>query len=115
VVIARGDIVWVDFAEPRGSEPAKARPAIVMQEDWLLATDIATVLVVPLTSNVALEGFPGNVLVPTDASALDRDSVALVSQVGPVSREYLDPYPAGRLPAYVMSKVAAGVRLVTGV
>ncbi len=114
-MIARGDIVWVDFGQPRGSEPAKTRPAIVIQDDWLLATDIKTVLVVPLTSNLALEEFPGNVRVSTDVSALDRDSVALVSQVGPVSREFLDPYPAGRLPAYVMSKVAAGVRLVTGV
>ncbi|MFT4136690.1 type II toxin-antitoxin system PemK/MazF family toxin [Microbacterium sp.] len=114
-MIAHGDIVWVDFGSPRGSEPAKVRPAIVMQEDWLLASDIATVLVVPLTSNLALEGFPGNVLVPADASGLDRDSVAVVSQVGPVSREFLDPYPAGHLPGYLGSRVAAGIRLVMGI
>lgn len=55
---------------PRGSEPAKSRPAVVMQEEWLLATEIATVLVVPLTSNLALEAFPGDVLVPTESSNL---------------------------------------------
>lgn len=114
-MIAHGDVVWVDFGSPRGSEPAKRRPAVVLQEDWLLATAIATVLVVPLTSNVALEAFPGNVLVPLDASGLDRDSVAVVSQLGPVSREFIDPYPVGRVPAYVLSKIADGVRLVTGV
>ncbi|WP_417563342.1 type II toxin-antitoxin system PemK/MazF family toxin [Microbacterium sp.] len=115
MVIAHGDVVWVDFGSPRGSEPAKVRPAVVMQEDWLLATTIATVLVVPLTSNIALEPFPGNVLVPSDASGLERDSVAVVSQLGPVSREYLDPYPTARLPGYLVSKIASGVRLVTGV
>lgn len=115
MVIAHGDVVWVDFGEPRGSEPAKVRPAIVMQEDWLLATEISTVLVVPLTSNLALESFPGNVRISTDASSLDKDSVAVVSQLGPVSREFLNPYPAGTLPAYVLSKVAAGIRLVTGI
>lgn len=107
--------MWVDFGSPRGSEPAKIRPAVVAQESWLLATDISTVLVVPLTSNTALEAFPGNVLVPVDVSGLDKDSVAVVSQLGPVSREYLDPYPVGHLPAYLASKVDAGIRLVTGV
>lgn len=86
-----------------------------MQEDWLLATDIATVLVVPLTSNVALEAFPGNVLVSAESSTLDKDSVALVSQLGPVSREFVDPYPAGHVPGYVLAKIAAGIRLVTGI
>ncbi len=115
MVIAHGDVVWVDFGSPRGSEPAKRRPAVVMQEDWLLATQIATVLVVPLTSNVALEAFPGNVLVPVDASGLGKDSVAIVSQVGPVSREFLEPFPVGHVPSYVLSKIADGIRLVMGI
>ncbi|MEI5583439.1 MULTISPECIES: type II toxin-antitoxin system PemK/MazF family toxin [unclassified Agromyces] len=115
MVIAHGDVVWVDFGSPRGSEPAKRRPAVVMQEDWLLATQIATVLVVPLTSNVALEAFPGNVLVPVDASGLGKDSVAIVSQVGPVSREFLEPFPVGHVPSYVLSKIAEGIRLVMGI
>lgn len=115
MVIAHGDVVWVDFGSPRGSEPAKRRPAVVIQEDWLLATQIATVLVVPLTSNVALEAFPGNALVPVDASGLDKDSVAIVSQVGPVSREFLDPFPVGHVPSYVLSKIADGIRLVMGI
>jgi mRNA interferase MazF len=79
-VIAHGDVVRVDFGIPRGSESAKIRPAVVLQEDWLLATDIATVLVVPLTPNLAL-----------------------------------DPYPAGHLPGYLLSKIAPGIRLVTGI
>jgi mRNA interferase MazF len=115
VVIAHGDVVWVDFGSPRGSEPAKRRPAVVMQEDWLLASDIATVLVVPVTSNLTLEAFPGNVLIPVDASGLDKDSVAIVSQVGPVSREYLDAYSVGHLPGYVVTRIADGIRLVMGI
>lgn len=114
-MIAHGDVVWLDFGTPRGSEPAKRRPAVVMQEDWLIATEIATVIVVPLTSNVALEAFPGNVLVPVDASGLGKDSVAVVSRIGPVSREFLEPYPVGRVPSYVLSKIADGIRLVLGV
>lgn len=115
MVISHGDVVWVDFGSPRGSEPAKRRPAVVVQENWLLATRIATVLVVPLTSNIALEAFPGNVLVPVDTSGLGKDSVAVVSQIGPVSREYLDPHPVGHVPSYVISKIADGIRLITGI
>ena len=114
-MIRHGDVVWVDFGVPRGSEPAKIRPAVVLQEDWLLATAITTVILIPLTSNVAQEAFPGNVLVPADASGLDKDSVALVSQIGPVSREFLDPYPAGHLPGFLLTRIAVGVRLVTGI
>ncbi|GAB3518295.1 hypothetical protein GCM10027402_03310 [Arthrobacter monumenti] len=88
---------------------------MVVQEDWLLATQISTVLVVPLTSNLALDAFPGNVLIPVDASGLGKDSVAVVSQVGPVSREFLEPYPVGHVPSYVLSKVAGGIRLVMGI
>lgn len=107
--------MWVDFGSPRGSEPAKRRPAVVIQEDWLLATEIATVLVIPLTSNIALEAFPGNVLVPVDASGLGQDSVAVVSQVGPVSREFVELYPVGHVPSYFLSKIADGIRLVMGI
>jgi mRNA interferase MazF len=114
VVIRRGDVVWVDFGAPRGSEPAKIRPALVVQDDWLLASQIKTVSVVPLTSNTALDAFPGNVLVPAAASGLEKDSVAVVSQIGPVSREFVDPFPAGRLPAYLVARVDDGVRLVLG-
>ena len=113
-MIARGDVVWVDFGEPRGSEPGKVRPAVILQDDWLLASSIATVVVVPLTSNTRLAAFPGNVLIPSEASGLEKDSVAVVSQIGPVSREYIDPYPVGALANYLLSDVAAGVRLVIG-
>jgi mRNA interferase MazF len=115
MVIARGDVVWVDFGSPRGSEPAKVRPSVVMQADWLNASDIATVVMVPLTSNLRLHVFPGNVLVPATATGLDRDSVAIVSQVGPVSREFVEPYPVGTLPAYILSAITAGVRLTLAV
>lgn len=114
-MISHGDVVWVDFGSPRGSEPAKRRPAVVLQENWLLSSQIETVLVVPLTSSVGLEAFPGNVLVPVDASGLGKDSLAVVSQVGPVSREFLEPYPVGHVPSYIVSKITDGVRLVMGI
>jgi mRNA interferase MazF len=55
------------------------------------------------------------VLVPLDASGLEKDYVAVVSQVGPVGREFLDPYPVGRAPGYLVTRIADGIRLVMGI
>lgn len=115
MVIARGDIVWADFGSARGSEPAMVRPALVMQDDWLLASGIRTAVIVPLTSNTSLDAFPGNVLVPAESSGLEKDSVAIVSQVTALDRAFIDPYPAGHLPGYLMASISAGVRLVLGI
>ncbi|MFT3799432.1 type II toxin-antitoxin system PemK/MazF family toxin [Microbacterium sp.] len=114
MVIARGDAVWVDFGSPRGSEPAKIRPAIVVQADWLLASNLNTVVVVPLTSNTSHEAFPGNVRLPVEATGLDKDSVAIVAQVGPVSREYIEPFPIGRVPTYLLAEIDNGIRRSLG-
>ncbi len=113
-MIRRGNIVWVDFGLPRGSEPAKVRPAIVLQDNWLNESAINTVIVIPLTSNISHQRFPGNVFIPSSASGLERDSVALVTQVGPVSREFLEPYPVSTLPRFLFSQVCEGIRLATG-
>ena len=62
-----------------------------------------------------IEAFPGNVLVAAEVSGLDRDSIANVTQVGPVSREFVDPYPAGAVPPYLLAQIAVGIRLVAGI
>jgi mRNA interferase MazF len=110
-VIERGHVCWVDFGTPRGSEPAKRRPAVVVQADDFNRSRINTVVVVPLTSNTGLALMPGNVFLPAVATGLDRDSVANVSQVSATSREYLE-YPLGALPSDVLSEIDAGLRLV---
>lgn len=38
-----------------------------------------------------------------------------MSQAGPVSREYLDPYPVGHVPGYLLTKIGDGIRLVTDI
>jgi mRNA interferase MazF len=50
---------------------------------------MATVVVIPLTSNLAVERFPGNVLMPSKATGLPKDSVANGSRVTTVDRVQL--------------------------
>ncbi|UZN03011.1 type II toxin-antitoxin system PemK/MazF family toxin [Cellulomonas sp. S1-8] len=110
-MIDRGSVCWVDFGEPRGSEPGKQRPAVVVQADDFNRSAIGTVVVVPLTSNTSLAAVPGNVFVPRVASGLAKDSVANVSQVTVASREYVT-YPVASLPADLVAAIDDGLRLV---
>jgi mRNA interferase MazF len=81
VVISQGDVWWAELSAPTGSEPGFRRPVIVIQSDALNRSRIATVVCVPLTSNVRWADAPGNVLFRARSTGLSKDSVANVSQI----------------------------------
>ena len=80
-MIARGDICWVPLGKPSGSAPGYRRPVVVVSADSFNTSAINTVVVVAISSNLALEQAPGNVFLPMDRSNLSKDSVANVSQI----------------------------------
>lgn len=84
-----GEIYWVDLGFPIGSEPGFRRPALVIQSDNLNASNFGTTLIIPLTTNVALADYSGNVFVPAVSSELPKDSVALCSQIMVVDKTRL--------------------------
>ena len=85
----RGEVWWADLAEPRGSEPGFRRPVVVVQDDLLTASALATVMVVPMTANLARGQAIGNVTLPPSETGLDRPSVALVCQVMTIDKDLL--------------------------
>lgn len=89
MLIGRGDIWWADLPEPIGSAPGHRRPVLVVQSDTFNRSRLATVTVVALTSNVRFVDAPGNVLIPSNASGLPRDSVANVTQLLTIPRALL--------------------------
>jgi mRNA interferase MazF len=113
VVVAQGDIWWADLAEPAGSEPGFRRPIIIVQGESLNRSRIATVIVVPLTSNMEWAGAPGNVALPAESTGLPKDSVANVSQLMTLDRQVLIER-VGRLSQSKMELVLAGIDLVLG-
>jgi len=113
VVIERGEIWWADLSEPAGSGPGFRRPMLVVQSDAFNRSRIRTVVAVVVTSNLRLLDAPGNVLLPAKASGLPKDSVANVSQVITVDREYLSDR-AGRIRGALLGDVESGLRLVLG-
>jgi mRNA interferase MazF len=114
VVIERGQIWWADLGEPAGSEPGFRRPVLIVQSDAFNRSRIRTVIGLVLTSNLRLVDAPGNVLVPAKASGLPKDSVANVSQVLTIDKDFLVEL-AGRIKGRLLSDVDSGLRLVLGV
>jgi mRNA interferase MazF len=107
-MIRRGQIWWVDFAEPRGSEPGFRHPALVLQRDEVNASRINTVVVCVLTSNRVLATAPGNTLLPKRVTGLPRDSVANASQIATVNKDDLDALVT-TVPAQLMERVNEGI------
>jgi mRNA interferase MazF len=110
----RGEVWWADLGEPRGNEPAYQRPVLVIQADDFNRSNLATVIVLSLTSNVGLQTMPGNVLLPASESGLPKDSVINVTQIATVSKADLAEL-VGHAPPLTMDQVEYGLGLVLGI
>ena len=113
MVIAQGDVCWVELLEPTGSEPGFRRPVVVVQGDALNRSRLATVVCVPLTSNLRWADAPGNVLLTARTTHLPKDSVANVSQVIALDRGLLEQ-SVGRVPRAKIDLLLAGIDIVLG-
>jgi mRNA interferase MazF len=113
VVIAQGEVWWADLPDPTGSRPGFRRPVVVVQGDAFNRSRIATVVCVPLTSNLRWADAPGNVLLHARSTGLPRESVANVSQVVAIDRALLSER-TGRLSARQLLLILAGIDIVLG-
>jgi mRNA interferase MazF len=111
--VQRGEVWWVDFGEPFGSEPAFRRPAVVVQADAYNRSQLATVLLVPLTRSLEWAKAPGNVLLRPKHSGLKHASVANVSQLTVSDRRRLLER-VGSLPSVALNQLDEGLRQVLG-
>src|SRR5947209_7084408 len=113
VEVSQGEIWWADLPQPSGSGPGFRRPVVIVQGNHLNRSRIATVVCVPLTSNLAWAGAPGNVLMPSNVSGLAKDSVANASQILTVDRVLLADR-VGKLPPNRLAQVMSGIDVVLG-
>ena len=111
MVVERGEIWWADLDEPAASEPGYRRPVLLIQANAFNRSRLQTTVAVVLTSNVRLLDAPGNVLVPKAVSGLPKDSVANVSQIVTLDRDFLTER-TGKVPSRVMAAIDAGLKLV---
>lgn len=111
--LSQGDVWWAELPPPRGSDPGFARPVVVVQGDALNRSRIATVVCVPLTSNLKWADAPGNVVLDKRSTGLPKPSVANVSQIITLDRTDLTER-VGSLPGTKLDLVLAGIDVVLG-
>ena len=112
-MISQGEIWLADLPAPTGSGPGFRRPVVVVQSDALNQSRIATVICVPLTSNLKWALAPGNVRLSARTTGLPKDSVANVSQLLTLSKELLTKQ-VGRMPRSKLELLFFGIDLVLG-
>ena len=113
MVISQGEVWWADLRAPKGSEPGFRRPVVVVQGDALNRSRIATVVCVPLTSNLKWADAPGNVLLAARSTSLPKDSVANVSQIVALDKAGLTER-VGKLSAAKVDLLLSGIDIVLG-
>ena len=110
-MINQGDVYWVELDEPRGSEPGYRHPHVVVQNNLFNRSQIKTVVVCPLTSNLKRASAPGNVLLEKHEANLPKPGVVNVSQVFTVDKTQLDEY-IGTLASQRVREIVSGIKLV---
>jgi mRNA interferase MazF len=84
---------------------------MIVQGDSFNRSKIATVLCVPLTSNLKWADAPGNVFIEARLTGLPKDSVANVSQVVALDKSLLTER-VGKLSRAKTDLVLAGIDIV---
>ena len=87
MAVRRGEIYWVDFGTPRGSEQGGRRPALVIQND-IGNQASPTTIIAAITSKVK-KTYPFHVEVSSAESGLSQESTVLLEQLLTIAQEKL--------------------------
>ena len=111
-MISQGDIFWIDFEAPKGSEPGYRHPHVVIQNNVFNKSRINTVVVCALTSNMKRALAPGNVALKKGEANLPKKSVVNISQIFTVNKRDLSE-KIGTLSKGRTLQVLQGIKLLT--
>lgn len=110
----RGEIWWADLGVPFGSEPGFRRPVVVIQDDSFNRSNIQTVIVASVTTNLHLAEAPGNVYLEKKETGLSRDGVVNVSQISTLNKKRLTEKIA-TLSLSSMAEIDYGLKLILNI
>lgn len=110
-MIKRGQVYWVDFGQPHGSGPAYGRPAVVIQDNDFNETNLNTVIIAIITTNLRLVSMDGNVLLMPKTNGVSEPSVVNVTQVYTVDKSELVDL-MGVVTKLELKQIDDGLRLV---
>ena len=105
--LRRGDIVWLDFGTPRGSEPSGRRPALIVQNN---TGNVYSPNIIVATITRTIREYPVNVLVEPAESGLPEQSTIDCSLLLTVNKERVLS-KVGPLASQAMSRVDAALKV----
>jgi mRNA interferase MazF len=111
MVINQGDVFWIDFSEPTGSEPGYRHPHVIIQNNLFNRSRINTVVVCALTSNLKRSKAPGNVTLNKGEANLPKRSVVNISQIFTVNKSDLSE-KIGTFSKDRVSQILDGLKLL---
>ena len=89
MVINQGDVYWLRLENPADVEQSVPHPHVVIQDNGLNHSPLATVVICALTSNIKRVSIPGNVLLEVGEANLSRHSGVEVSKIFTVDNTHL--------------------------
>ena len=87
-MVARGDILLVNFGNPTGSEQGGVRPVLIIQND-IGNKHSPTVICAAITSQMNKAKLPTHVELDSSRYALVKDSVVLLEQLRTIDKRRL--------------------------
>lgn len=109
--IKQGEIYWVDLGEPSGSEPGYRHPHVVIQNNIFNSSNINTVVVCTLTTNLIRAKAPGNVTLDEGEANLPKKSVVNISQIYTVNKNDLTE-KIGQVSEKRIKEILEGLKLL---
>jgi mRNA interferase MazF len=106
--------IWLANLNPgHGTEPEKARPVLILQNQALLDAEHPSTLVIPLTTNLTPDAEPLRLRVAAQ-DKLERDSDLLIDQLRAIDNRRLIDGPLAKLDQETLWRVYEAVAEVLG-
>ena len=109
----RGEVWLAVLNPPRGTEPGKTRPVLIVQSQVLLDAGHPSTLIVPLTTKL-IEGAEPLRLRVGPSGRLTRKSDLLIDQLRAIDNRRLAGGPLTRLGEPLMARVGQALQEVLG-
>lgn len=106
----RGDVLRVDFDPAKGSEPAKARPCVVIQNDVGNKYSPVTIVAAITDADNVPKSYPVDVPVSKSEGGLTKDSVVQCNLIRCVDKIRIRQ-SMGRLSEITMRKVDVALKI----
>jgi mRNA interferase MazF len=112
-MMRRGEIWTANLNPNKGGEIGKVRPVAILQDDGIIATGLATVLIAPLTGQFRPAFAPLRVRVAA-RNRLTQDCFVMVEHLRALDRSRFGEGPLATLTAEEMAAVEKSLRGVMG-